>query len=99
MTDCGRSHFAKLVVTIVLTVVAWGLFENPANGQQITGQVSMEGRLFTQDALRDNLYPTNVSIAIEPEFYQELNDGRQSLTVVPFLRWDEHDSEPLGKHR
>ncbi|MBM64122.1 MAG: hypothetical protein CL484_14330 [Acidobacteria bacterium] len=81
------------MVTIVLTVVAWGLFENPANGQQITGQVSMEGRLFTQDALRDNLYPTNVSIAIEPEFYQELNDGRQSLTVVPFLRWDEHDSE------
>jgi len=81
------------MVTIVLTVVAWGLCENPAHGQQITGQVSMEGRLFTQDALRDNLYPANVSIAIEPEFYQELNDGRQSLTVVPFFRWDEHDSE------
>lgn len=93
MTECGGPHPAKLVVTAAVTVTAWGLLADAAHGQQLTGQLLFEARLFTQDALRDNLHQTNVSVALKPEFYQEFDDGRQSLTAVPFLRWDQHDDE------
>ena len=53
----------------------------------------IEGRLFPQEALRDGLHGANVSVALDPEFYLESDDRRQSLTVVPFFRWDQHDSE------
>jgi hypothetical protein len=81
------------VVPAVVTVTAWGLLVGATHGQQLTGQVLLEGRLFAQDGLRDDLQTANVSIAVEPEFYQDLDDGRQSLTFMPFFRWDQHDRD------
>ena len=52
----------------------------------------MEGRFFPQTALRDNLQTANLSIAIESEFYRDLDNARQAITIVPFFRWDQQDS-------
>ncbi len=76
-----------------LVLAALGTSVGTAQGQELTGEVSVEGRAFPQQALRDDLHGANVSVALEPEFYVEFDDGRQSLTAVPFFRWDQHDSE------
>ena len=60
--------------------------------QELTGQVFLEGRAFPGGAV-GGLAAGNGSIAIEPEWRVEWGDGRQSLTVVPFLRLDQHDRE------
>ncbi len=52
----------------------------------------MEGRFFPETALRDNLQTANLSIAIESEFYRDLDNARQAITIVPFFRWDQQDS-------
>ena len=97
MLGRGRLHrFGPMKLDLVsagFAAVALGTLVVTAEGQELTGEVSVEGRWFPQDALRDDLHGANVSVALEPEFYLELDDGRQSLTVVPFLRWDQHDSQ------
>jgi len=57
-----------------------------------SGQIAVEGRLFTQEALRDGLYRSNVSIWAEPEFYAEWEDGDHTFTFTPFGRVDPHDA-------
>tara|TARA_B100001123_G_scaffold448590_1_gene610341 strand:+ start:2883 stop:4034 length:1152 start_codon:yes stop_codon:yes gene_type:complete len=52
----------------------------------------VEGRFFPETALRDNLQTANLSIAIESEFYRDLDNARQAITIVPFFRWDQQDS-------
>ena len=59
---------------------------------ELTGRVFLEGRAFPGGAA-GGLAAGNGSIAIEPEWHLEWGDGRQSLTVVPFLRLDQHDHE------
>ncbi len=34
-----------------------------------------------------------ISLAAQPEYYRAWDDGRQNFTFVPFLRWDQSDSE------
>ncbi|MBM41176.1 MAG: hypothetical protein CL483_04525 [Acidobacteria bacterium] len=63
-----------------------------STGQPLTGHVSVEGRFFPETALRDNLQTANLSIAIESEFYRDLDNARQAITIVPFFRWDQQDS-------
>ena len=64
-----------------------------AGAQELSGRVFVETRLFPENAQRNGVSGQNVSLAFEPEWYIESADGRQSLTVVPFLRLDQHDSE------
>ncbi|MCP4596930.1 hypothetical protein [Neptuniibacter sp.] len=61
---------------------------------EMSGKISADLRYFTQDAqFPGQDYDTNLSFAAEPEFYWEWNDGLDSITVTPFLRLDENDSE------
>ena len=90
MRTSGRPHTTDFLVG---AAVVWGLSTSPATGQQVTGHLAVEGRLFLDDALRSDQQTSNLSISIEPEFYRDLDQGRQALTIVPFLRWDQHDSE------
>ena len=76
----------------VTTGAVWLLLGALATGQPLTGHVSVEGRFFPQTALRDNLQTANLSIALESEFYRDLDNSRQAITIVPFLRWDQQDS-------
>ncbi len=58
-----------------------------------SGYVATELRLFPQKPLASNQHDENLSLAVEPEYYQEWDGGRQSLTFVPFLRLDQLDDE------
>jgi hypothetical protein len=73
----------------VTTVAVCGLAA-AAQAQELTGKVFVEGRLFPTASIA-GLARGNVSIAVEPEWYAEWDDGRQTLTVVPFARLDQHD--------
>lgn len=60
---------------------------------EMSGKVSADLRYFTQDAqFSGQDHATNLSFAVEPEFYWEWNDGLDSITFTPFLRVDENDS-------
>lgn len=77
----------RLIVAAVCSVAL-------ASAQEFdfSGQIAVEGRLFTQDALRDGLYRGNASIWVEPELYAEWKDGKHTVTFTPFGRVDQHDA-------
>lgn len=60
---------------------------------EIGGSASAEGRYFLQDALYPGQPRSQVSVALEPEFYTEWNEGDDSLLVRPFARYDQRDDE------
>jgi len=76
----------------VATGAIWILLVASPTGQPLTGHVSVEGRFFPQTALREDLQRANLSITIEADFYRDLDNARQAITVVPFFRWDQQDS-------
>jgi len=83
----------RAAIALPLTTGAvWLLLGASSTGQPLTGHVSVEGRFFPETALRDNLQTANLSIAIESEFYRDLDNARQAITIVPFFRWDQQDS-------
>jgi len=56
-----------------------------------SGYVELENRYFFDGPLDPVQHGNNLSVSIQPEYYREWNNGSQSLTVVPFLRLDQHD--------
>ncbi len=59
---------------------------------EIGGSASVEGRYFLQDALYPGQPRSQVSLALEPEFYTQWNSGDDSLLVKPYARLDQRDS-------
>ena len=57
-----------------------------------SGNISPQIQVFFEDAQGEPDYTTNLSIAAEPEYYLEWDDGKQSVTFVPFGRLDQEDS-------
>ena len=65
-----------------------------AADSEITGQLALQGRLFTHDALLPRQHDgLDLSLAGELEYYREWRDGDDSLTVKPFFRGDNQDRE------
>ena len=61
---------------------------------EMSGKASADLRYFTQNGqFSGQNQSSNLSFALEPEFYWEWNDGVDSLTFTPFLRVDENDSQ------
>lgn len=56
------------------------------------GDVALELRGFPQDALDRQQHGSNLSVSGEVEYHSEWDGGRQSLTIKPFARLDQHDS-------
>ena len=59
----------------------------------LSGNISIESRLFPQDALYENQAGNNISLAFQPEYYLEWSRGYQSLLFSPYLRLDQNDDE------
>lgn len=66
---------------------------SPALAGEWTGYVSAEARFFQNDAKDPRQHGGNLSLAAQPEYYAEWDQGRQSFTFVPFARWDQGDPE------
>lgn len=63
----------------------------PAAADEWRGELSLEARHFTQTPLDAGQHGANLSLSGEVEYYREWDGGRQSLTVKPFARIDQHD--------
>ncbi len=63
------------------------------NGAEWSSEITFEGRIFIEDALSDKQSENSLSIAFKTEFYHDWDEGRQSLTFTPFLRWDQQDKQ------
>lgn len=78
----------KKYLTLALLVCSSPLWAN-----EWSGNISLEYRQFSKEALSSSQYKHYGSIAIQPEWFHEWDGGKQSLTFVPFARWDEYDEE------
>lgn len=58
---------------------------------EITGYVGIEARVFARSPAIAQQHEDNLSFIVQPEFYTEWDDGRQSLLITPYLRWDQGD--------
>jgi hypothetical protein len=81
-----------LQVWILLVLVAWTSGWATVGAHEISGYVSVEGRAFFHEPLSPGQEEHNGSIAAQPEYYHQWENGA-SLTFVPFGRLDSADSE------
>jgi len=58
-----------------------------------SGYVSVESRYFFKDPIDPRQSDSNTSIAFQPEYWNEWDNGRQSITFIPFVRLDNRDPE------
>ena len=79
-------------VRTLVALGAWMLGVAAAGAGEISGYVSVEARAFFHDALFDGQEDNNGSLAAQPEYYHQWDNG-SSLTFVPFGRLDSADSE------
>lgn len=64
-----------------------------AHAGEWSGYIAVEGRGFTQEALFPGQnYRGNLSLSAQPEYFHKWDNGKQSFTFVPFIRYDQHDS-------
>jgi hypothetical protein len=63
-----------------------------AGAGEISGYASVEARAFLHDALFDGQEDNNGSVAAQPEYYHQWDNG-SSFIFVPFARVDSADSE------
>jgi hypothetical protein len=58
-----------------------------------SGYVQGEWLYFNQDPISSEQHDSYLSVAVEPEYSHEWDNGHQSFTFVPFLRVSQHDDE------
>jgi len=76
----------------VFVMMAMLVLAGPARAHEFTGFIQAEGRLFTQSAIHEEQKDLSGSLALQPEYYHEFEDG-SSFTLVPFYRIDTSDPE------
>ncbi len=64
-----------------------------ANEFEVRGNIEVQGRFFTEEALFPSQHDQQISLAAAPEFFWSWNDNKDSLEFVPSARVDQHDSE------
>ncbi len=79
----------KQLLAVVLTLIS----VLPVQAAKWSGNVTSEYRYFPRNPVDPRQHGNNLSISMQTEYYQEWDKGRQSLTVTPFLRIDENDSQ------
>ncbi len=80
----------KILLTGLLTAL---LPLTAAAESELTGKVVAESRFFLQDAAYANQTDNQFSLSMEAEWFNDWNDGMDSLTFKPFFRYDSEDSE------
>ena len=75
---------------------ASAVFKSPDNSRESVGrwnsQFSGEYRGFVKDGL-DGQGKHHLAFSFQTEYYRSMNDGNDIFAFVPFIRWDENDSD------
>ena len=74
-------------------ILAITVFPSYLTAGEISGNISVETRLFPQSALSEVQGGNNLSLAFQPEYYLEWSGGYQSFTFVPYYRIDQADDK------
>ena len=75
---------------VLLAVSLLGL-PAPLGAVELSGRFEIEPRGFTQSPAHPGQNRHGLSLAVQPEFHQPFDEGRQSLLFTPFLRLDTAD--------
>lgn len=65
----------------------------PILANEWSGNIALEVRQFSELGISSSQKKQYASISIQPEWFHEWYKGDQSITFVPFFRWDQHDEE------
>jgi hypothetical protein len=60
---------------------------------ELSGNFSLETKLFPEDPLSKKQKSAYFSLALNPEYYLDWDDGDQSLLIAPFYRYDFSDDQ------
>jgi len=82
----------KILSHILISSVFLICSMSPIYAGEWSGKIATEYKLFTESPTDPRQHGNNLSVAIEPEYYQDFAD-EQSLVVKVFARWDEGDEE------
>ncbi len=74
-------------------LIGAAVWQTPAGAGEWSGYMSGEARGFVNSPADPRQDGNNLSLAVQPEYYHEWDDGRQSVTFTPFVRWDENDQK------
>ncbi len=94
-----EKHINKSVVTNQMRVAASA--DEVKNSQtnnlfsdwDISGKIAIEELGFFHSPLHPEQHNNYISGMIQPEFYREWDNARQSFTFVPFFRYSQHDNQ------
>jgi hypothetical protein len=64
-----------------------------AADMELSGNLDVQWRAFAHDAVLPEQHASDISFSAEPEFYFDLDQGKESVIFTPFYRYDQHDSE------
>lgn len=95
MSLLRSSHVRHGVKLTNLGLVLAFAFQANANTEfEASGKVTAELRLFTESPqFQPQFESSNASLAIEPNFFWQWNNGLDSLNFKPFMRLDQHDNQ------
>lgn len=82
-----QSNYIFIIAALVIINIQVGV------AAELSGEVSIETRIFTESAAYSNQHSDNSSLSIQPEFYHEFGSSNESITFVPYVRFDQHDDE------
>ncbi|MDH5649128.1 MAG: hypothetical protein OEY67_05680 [Gammaproteobacteria bacterium] len=80
----GAPGLIALICAAVASSIAYGDWR---------GNISAEHRFFPEQSLFPEQYNSYTSVAIEPEYRRQWQDGKNLFTFLPFARLDNHDKE------
>ena len=75
------------------TLLTFATFSSTAQAVMLSGNISLQARHFFNTPLDQNQHQHYNSFAIEPEIYQDWDNGQQALNFAAFYRYDQHDEE------
>ena len=85
---------SKRLIALSLVVIVWFLAPAlPAMAGEWSGFVSLEYQGFFYPPLFPEQHRSYSSIALQPEYYHQPENSRDSFTFVPFVRTAQHDPE------
>lgn len=95
MSLLRSSHFQHgITLTSIGLILAFASQAHANVEFETSGKVTTELRLFPKSPQFTHQYQNaNASLAVEPDFFWQWNDGLDSMSFKPFLRIDQHDSE------
>ena len=84
-------HSIIVVAVVVAVLAALPFAAAQAFEQELSGYIEIEGRLFPDAALFASQADGNLAFSLKPEYYATWAGRTQSLTFVPFFRYDQND--------